>query len=215
MAVWLLFAASAVGVGFGAVGLVGDPFADQLADAAAVPVLSSPRSSSNAGPSRPGQSSSTGSTPDPTTTKTRGPNGTGAPVVGDRKSGAGASPSATTSGGRDTASASSSSRATGSGSSGSKASVSRTIVTRGGLVSATCSGDTVKIGASPAVGWQIDEIEGSGSREAKVRFERSDDGDGRVEVRATCAAGSPRFAIEDDSSDHGGEGSDGETPSSG
>jgi len=77
--------------------------------------------------------------------------------------------------------------------------VSRTLTTRAGLVSATCRGDALRVGAAPAVGWRVDEVEPEdGGR--KVRF---DSGRGRVEVRVTCLGGRPGFAVEDD--DRGGD----------
>ena len=81
--------------------------------------------------------------------------------------------------------------------------VSRTLTTRAGLVSATCRGSALRVGAAPAVGWRVDEVEPEdGGR--KVRFES---GRARVEVRVTCLGGRPAFAVEDDDSggdDHGG-----------
>lgn len=72
--------------------------------------------------------------------------------------------------------------------------VSRTLTTRAGLVSATCRGDALRVGAAPAVGWRVDEVEPEdGGR--KVRFES---GRARIEVLVTCLGGRPGFAVEDD-----------------
>jgi len=77
--------------------------------------------------------------------------------------------------------------------------VSRTLTTRAGLVSATCRGDALRVGAAPAAGWRVDEVEPEdGGR--KVRFES---GRARVEVRVTCLGGRPAFTVEDD--DRGGD----------
>lgn len=156
VALWAVFAAASVGVGFAAAGLVGDPFTDGTvgaADSGAQPATSS-------GP--------------PTTEQ---PSATSAP-------GSSGAPQATS---------------------------TRTLTTRGGLVSATCRDGLVRVNASPAVGWQIDEIESDDEPEARVRFERSGDGDGRVDVKATCAAGTPRFSVDEEHSgedQHSGDGSD-------
>jgi hypothetical protein len=88
--------------------------------------------------------------------------------------------------------------------------VTRSLSSRGGLVSATCRDGLVQLSASPAVGWEIEDIDGGRQREARVRFERSDDGDGRVEVRAVCTGAGPQFELDDDSSGHDGDGESGD-----
>jgi hypothetical protein len=75
--------------------------------------------------------------------------------------------------------------------------VTRTLQTRGGTVSATCRGGTVRLSVSPAVGWTVDDLDPPG-RESRVRFEPTGDRDGRVEVEARCAGGRPRFELDDD-----------------
>ena len=75
-------------------------------------------------------------------------------------------------------------------------------------MSATCRDGQVRLAAAPAVGWEIDDLDTGSRSEARARFERVDDGDGRVEVRVTCVRGVPDFAVEDDSSGHGSGGSD-------
>ena len=156
VALWAVFAAASVGVGFGAAGLVGDPFTDS--------------------------------------------------TVGTADSGSQPAPSS----GLPTAEQSSATTTPGSAG-GTEAVSARTITTRGGLVSATCRGGLVRVNASPAVGWQIDEIESDDEPEARVRFEHSDDGDGRVDVKATCSAGTPRFSVEEEQSgdeEHSDDGGD-------
>lgn len=159
VAVWALFAAAAVGVGFGAAGLVGDPFTD--GEVGSATAAGSPSSVTPA----PASSSPTGSSAEAT------PDGTGTTKVStpdDRQ--------------RE---------------------VTRSVTTRGGFVSGTCRGGLVRLSAAPEVGWAIDDLDSGARAEARVRFERADDGDGRVEVRARCSGGVPRFEVRDDSSGHG------------
>jgi len=87
--------------------------------------------------------------------------------------------------------------------------VVRSLTTRGGLVSGSCTRGLVTISAAPTVGWAIKDVEGGPAQEARVRFEPTGDGDGRVEVRAHCVGGVPRFSVEDrtDNSGPGGGGS--------
>ena len=172
VALWALFAAASVGVGFGAAGLVGDPFTDPggaqvtLADAgdpgAAGDTSSAPRLVGLAVRLLPG----------PAPSRTRS-----------------ATPSAT-------------------GTSAAAAPVVRSLTTRGGLVSGSCTRVLVTVSASPTVGWAIKDVDGGPTQEARVRFERTGDGDGRVEVRARCVGGVPRFSVEDgtDNSGPGGGG---------
>jgi hypothetical protein len=155
VAVWALFAAAAVGVGFGAAGLVGDPFTDGDVG----PVTSADTSPAD--------------TPSPTSSSPSGSSPQGTPTTSDDDQ-------------RD---------------------LTRSVPTRGGLVSGTCRDGLVQLSAAPAVGWEIDDLDSGSRTEARVRFERVDDGDGRVEVRAGCTGGVPRFAVEDDSSGHGSGGS--------
>jgi hypothetical protein len=153
VSLWALFAAAAVGVGFAAAGLVGDPFTTSgTGSVQAVPGASV-------------------SGPDPSTPAAKpsiAPTDT-APT-GDQ--------------------------------------LTRTLSTRGGFVSATCGGGLLRLSASPAVGWGIHDLRSGEGREGRVRFDRAEHGDDRVEVQATCADGAPRFAIEDDGStsdgSHGG-----------
>lgn len=70
-------------------------------------------------------------------------------------------------------------------------------------MSATCRSGLVQVSGSPVVGWEIEDIDGGAQRDARVTFERPD-GDGRVEVGATCSRGAPRFSLDDDE-DGGGD----------
>ncbi|MCY7372738.1 MAG: hypothetical protein LH461_03435 [Spirochaetaceae bacterium] len=186
---WAAFAVAAVGVGFGAAGLVGGPFSDGVADAASAgqSQLPTSTSTSTAGTPAPSPSSSpaasTGSA-SPGTTEDPGP-------VSTRE--------ATRTGDSATSTRPVPAR-----------SVTRSITTRGGLVSASCRSDLAQVSGSPALGWEIEDIDGEARRVSLVRFERPD-ADGRVEVEATCARGAPRFSLDDD----GGDDDDDDDSSSG
>jgi hypothetical protein len=130
---WALFAAAAIGVGFGAAGLVGNPFTDTVGD--------------TLGGQQP--TSSVGSTP------------------------------------------------------GSSTSLTVARVTRGGQVFASCLGGLVKIGASPAVDWQLDRIDQGRLPTASLEFTRSGT-DGKVEVSVHCVADRPQFALDDGAPGTGG-----------
>lgn len=155
---WALFAAASVGVGFGAAGLVSDPFTAGGNDVGQV--------SAPASPAAPSASSASASDA-PSGTASSGPSAPARPSSDPE---------------------------------------TRGVSTRGGFVSGTCRDGLVAVSASPAVGWAIKDVEGGRRSEARVRFERSD-GDGRVEVAATCSGGVPRFALKDESG--GGEGGSG------
>jgi hypothetical protein len=154
VALWAAFAAAAVGIGFGAAGLVGDPFTVGRTAGSA------PRPASTTAPAS------------PTTSQ---PTGTGSASAGPSPAGQ---------------------------------AVTRTLSTRAGLVSATCQDGLVRLNASPFVGWGISDFDNGRKQEARVRFERAEDEDGRVEVRATCAAGNPQFALSE-ADEHSGDGDGG------
>ena len=176
VALWALFAAASVGVGFGAAGLVGDPFTDPGGDqvtltdggeSSVTPVpAGSPTSVPPSSRSTPSSAASPGST-------------SGSRAVGSPSSSLPAAP------------------------------VVRSLTTRGGLVSGSCSRGLVTISAAPTVGWAIKDADGGPTQEARVRFERTGSGDGRVEVRAHCAGGVPRFSVDDRTGDSSGPGDDG------
>ena len=157
VALWAVFAAAAVGVGFGAAGLVGDPFTD--GDVGTTTSAGGPSPTGSVGTPTP-----TGSSP--TATSSTGPSG-----------GPGGTP------------------------------VTRSQTTRGGLVTGTCQDGLVRLSAAPEIGWEVDDLDAGARDGARARFERVDDGDGKVEVRATCSGGTPTFTVRDDSSGSGGSGS--------
>ena len=188
VALWALFAAAAVGVGFGAAGLVGDPFTDPggnqvtLADAgdqSGAEGTQGTQGTQGADDSSSPSPAATSATPAPSRTRTATPSTTGTPAT--------------------------------------VAPVIRSLTTRGGLVSGSCSRSLVTISAAPSVGWAIKDVEAGPTQEARVRFEPTGDGDGRVEVRAHCVGGVPRFSVEDrtDNSGPGGGGEDGSGGGSG
>lgn len=153
VALWAVFAVAAVGVGFGAAGLVGDPYTD-VGTTTAGPAPSSTATATASGRASP-----------PRSTASSSPRSTGAKGL------------------------------------------SRSQTTRGGLVTGTCQDGLVSLSAAPAIGWEIDDRDSGARDEARARFEQVDDGDGKVEVRATCTSGRPTFVVRDDSS--GSSGSDG------
>jgi hypothetical protein len=183
VALWAVFAAASVGVGFAAAGLVGDPFTDP--GGAQVSLAGTSGSGST------GDTSSGSPTPSGTSSTPSGSRTTPTP------SRAGSStPAVTGAGGTHPA----------------PAPVVRSLTTRGGLVSGSCTRGLVTISAAPTVGWAIKDIEGGPTQEARVRFEPTGDRDGRVEVRAHCVGGVPRFSVED-RTDNSGPGGGGESGS--
>jgi hypothetical protein len=80
------------------------------------------------------------------------------------------------------------------------------VTTRGGFVAGSCRAGLVTVSASPAIGWQIDDVDRGQVVDARVRFEATS-GDGRVEVHSWCSGGTARFSVDDRSS--GGRGSGG------
>lgn len=166
LALWAMFAAAAVGAGFGAAGLVGQPFTDGFDDTAVTRGLGT--TPSDPAPETPAPRSST---PTPSAgTATARPTGSASPTASPRPSRS-ATPAPAT--------------------------VARTLATRAGVVSARCRGEVARLGASPAIGWEIVSLDPAG-RETRVRFEEVGDGEDRVEVRTTCVGGRPRFAVDDD-----------------
>ena len=172
VALWAVFAAAAVGVGFAAAGLVGDPFTDPRDTAVS---LSEPGSGAGAGA---GSGAGAPATPSPS-----GSSATGTPSRSPTP------PSRT------------------SGSAQPDTPVLRSITTRGGIVSGSCSRGSVTVSAAPSIGWAIDDVDAGPAPDARVRFERAGSGDDRVEVRAACRAGVPRFTVDDRTGDdHSGPG---------
>ena len=154
VALWVVFAAASVGVGFAAAGLVGDPFTD------------------------PGAEQVAASAPPPTTASAGTPTRSGTPLASPSPSGRRSSPTARPSG-------------------GSEQPAVRSLSTRAGLVSGSCRGGLVTVSASPAVGWYLDEVSQGREEEATVKFRRTGDREGEVEVHARCSSGVPRFTLDD------------------
>ena len=196
VALWAVFAAASVGVGFGAAGLVGDPFTS-AASPAVNDALSAATPSDRTSPAPTASRTATSPAPRPS-----GPGGASGSKSGTTSSGGSASGGAGGSGGRG---GSGGSVSGGTGGTGGSSSVTLNVQTRGGSVFATCRGGLVKLSVAPAVGWQIDEVDGGRVTRARVRFEQSHR-DGRVEVQSWCSAGTPRFAQRDGSSGSGGGG---------
>jgi hypothetical protein len=65
---------------------------------------------------------------------------------------------------------------------------------RGNYVSATCSGASVTLSASPAPGWRLDEYRPGPARDALAKFHSNHD---EVKIEVSCSGGSPVFKIED------------------
>jgi hypothetical protein len=197
VALWAVFAAASVGVGFAAAGLVGDPFTDPqtagvsaaTAQSASAPVSSAaPETTATSGSERPRHRTHPKS---PTATS----RATSRPASSGSSGGTATArprPSATSKAGSATTSDA----------------TRRTITTRAGLVSGTCRSGLVSLSASPAVGWSIDEISGGRREEGKVKFRRTGDGEGELEVHARCSGGGPTFEQDDREGSGSHDGSD-------
>ncbi len=197
VALWLVFAVAAVGVGFGAANLVDDPYTGSAgggvlsvtqeggSSAATVPTSTSTPSSTPTKHRR--RSSQSASARESTPTTRVATTSTARPAP---------SPSRTRSASPRPA------RSTDASSAG----TSRTVTTSGGVVTATCRGGLVSVGASPAVGWTLERASGGWGEEGEVKFRRSGGAEGEVEVHVVCASGTPRFEYDD----HGGSGSRGD-----
>jgi hypothetical protein len=216
--VWAVFAAAAVGVGFGAAGLVDAPFAEELSSGAGTNVSAAGGGNSPVGTdaapdgatlapgsdeptedaTTPGLPRSTAAALPPGTTSaaTRGGPGTGRSTT------------------RGTPSKSATQRPPSAGTPRRTASPSRTtsrsINTRGGYVQARCSNGLAAVSASPAVGWRLDEKSPGWLRQAEVRFQLASDDDQRVKVDVTCATRGPVFAVRNETGGGGGGGDDGD-----
>jgi len=201
-AVWVAFAVAAVGVGFGAAGLVGEPFTDGVTDAApASDVSTGPGETPGPGGSTPaGERSISPSSDEPS--RTSSPAGTRSATPTRTRS------LESTASGTRSATATASRTGTGGSTAEQRRSVTRSITTRAGLASATCTGSSARLSASPAVGWQIEDIDAGPADRVRVRFEPRGDGDDRVEVDATCVRGTPQFSLDDEGGAGGGDGGD-------
>jgi hypothetical protein len=177
VALWAVFAVASVSVGFAAASMVSDPFTD---------------------------GNSTGELSD-----LAGPGGS--PVTepnGSPSGNATSSPSPTTGTSTPTDTNPGGSASAGTKPVNSSTTVKRGVATHGGYVSATCRDGLVSMGAAPAVYWVVDSRTPGRVRVGRVRLEPAHDANGeRVEVTATCPAGTPAFTT--DYSDGGGGGDSG------
>ena len=174
VAVWVLFAATAVGVGFTAAGLIEEPRA--AAAGPEMPVATTPP----AGARRSRAAVPPGQTPS-ASAQQEGPN---AESVGPTAAG-----EATTAEGSGTPS-------TQQG-----PSITKGISTVGGYVSGTCSWGVMRMSASPNAGWVLAELSGPEEERAKAEFEQAGQGGAKVEVEAWCQGGKPAFAVDGEDGD--------------
>ncbi len=177
VAVWLLFAATAVGVGFAAAGFIDQPLAAARAQA---PQEAGPGTPSSASGSTSNQPSprSTSRAPKTTRPTTRTPGSSATTPRSPRTSSTSPSP---------------------------PADQSKPVNTSGGYVVARCSKGLVTLSASPHVGWELKDLSSPGRSEGRARFEQTGEGDAKVEVTAVCTAGAPAFTVtNDDGSDDDG-----------
>jgi hypothetical protein len=82
------------------------------------------------------------------------------------------------------------------------------VTTRGGFVAGSCRAGLVTVSASPAIGWQIKDVDSGQVVDARVRFEATG-GDGRVEVHGWCSGDTAKFSVVDRSGSDDGGGSGG------
>ena len=102
----------------------------------------------------------------------------------------------------------SSHRPTGSGQATGPEPTVHSVTTPGGFVAGSCRAGLVTVSASPAIGWQIKDIDSGQVVDARVRFEATG-GDGRVEVHGWCSDGTAKFSVDDGSGGDDGGGSRG------
>ncbi|MDQ1669973.1 MAG: hypothetical protein QOE40_2034 [Actinomycetota bacterium] len=221
VALWAVFAAASVGVGFGAAGLVGTPFTDVGSasrgnQAGAANAASIPSDSSSSVATSPAEDSSA-----PSKSAKTAKSATSAKANKSASARRSAAVRAATAAGTKRAaskSASPRSRATrssgGGGGGATKAAASATVThgsvsTRGGYVSGTCRSGLIALSASPAVGWRLDGVSGGYSVAGEAEFEQSADSESKVKVDAWCAAGKPAFSVENRDGGGGGGGGGG------
>jgi hypothetical protein len=196
VALWAVFAVASVSVGFAAARLVSDPFTD---------VGTSTDVSTLAGPGTepvtetdvvPGVQATGTATPSTSTPTPRAGTATGTP--------SGSSPTRSA----HPRTAPSTARSTPSAPSA-PSTIRRGITTRAGYVSATCRGGLVSVGAAPAVYWWVASRTAGWAPTARVRLEPAQNASGqRLDVTASCSAGTPVFTT-DFSDGGGGDGGDG------
>jgi hypothetical protein len=167
IAVWAIFAAAAVGVGFGAAGLVGDPFTSTTTttaeEGAAVGLGLDDGATAAATPSPSGTVGGSKASSAPTrTAQSRSPSGG---VTAHR------SPTTATT-------------------------VTGEHTSVGGYVSAACRDGLVSVSAVPAVGWEVEDRTSGRVSTARVRFEPHEGDGAEVELFVHCSAshGRPVFS---------------------
>jgi hypothetical protein len=80
----------------------------------------------------------------------------------------------------------------------------RTTSVRGGIATVSCTGDAISlVSAHPNDGYKL-TIDKSGPEHVELTFTGSRE---RIELRARCSDGRPRWTVDDDDDDHDGEGS--------
>lgn len=75
-----------------------------------------------------------------------------------------------------------------------------------------CTSGRVRVSASPASGWFLDNWTSGAVTEATVEFRQ---GDGKVEVRVQCGAAGPLFSVETGTSGDGGDSGSGSSDGGG
>jgi hypothetical protein len=192
VALWVVFAVASVSVGFAAAGLVSDPFTDVGAstDAGAstdVSIFADPGDAATTEPAGTPDDQATGSAIPSTRTPT-----TSAPTQTPSGSDPTRSVHPTKPAGTASTAAST---------------ISRGFSTRGGYVSATCQGGLVSVGAAPAVDWRVESHTPGRVATARVRLEPAQDSSGeRLDVTASCPAGTPTFTTDYRAPGNGGGG---------
>lgn len=222
VAVWSLFAGASVGVGFGAAGLVGGPFAtpglESEASSVEGDVLRSQllpealQTPTTAVP--PDEPSGSSDGPRPETTKAGsqdadGASGRPAGATSTGSVGTGRTSHAQTPATRATSASRSPSEPSRSPAAPRAGSGERDIQTRGGYVRASCTDGSLSVAASPAVGWTLDHIEKEAAGFAEVRFLQVGGASGRVDVEARCTAqGATLVVVKDENGSSGPDGGD-------
>jgi hypothetical protein len=79
------------------------------------------------------------------------------------------------------------------------------MATAGGTVYASCDGAVAALASAPAPGWWVDDSSDPG----QVEFRN---GNQKVEIRAVCVDGGPRFSVEGPRDDHSGGSGPATTP---
>jgi hypothetical protein len=109
---------------------------------------------------------------------------------------AGGRPTSNTPAAGPTGSSASSPRPTGTGDATGPEPTVRSITTRGGFVAGSCRAGLITVSASPAIGWQIKDVDHGQVADARVRFEATGS-DGRVEVHGWCSGDTAKFSVDD------------------